>query len=282
MFDAKRLLDQFLGAGALGTGGAGFDLSKAGDAARNVASSTLGGGNLGGIAGGALAGGLAGILLGSKGGRKLAGSAAKIGGVALVGALAYQAYRKWQEGQAGQGQPGQGQPVQTQTVQTQPASPTFGATQPAPAQATGVPLIGAPFDTPFNPASAADQQAMARGLLRAMIAAAKADGQIDAEEQARVFAEMDKLQLDPAGKAFVMDELRAPLDIDAVAAAARTPEEAAEIYAASLLAVRVDTAAERGYLSLLAARLGLDQKLIGHLHATVAGAAAGEPAAIAR
>jgi uncharacterized membrane protein YebE (DUF533 family) len=105
-----------------------------------------------------------------------------------------------------------------------------------------------------------------------MVAAAKADGHIDAAEQANIFAEMDKLDLDADDKAFVMDELRAPLDVDAVAKAARTPEEAAEIYTASLLAIDVDNAAERGYLALLAARLRLDDKLVEHLHATVEGA----------
>jgi len=44
---------------------------------------------------------------------------------------------------------------------------------------------------------------------------------------------MDKLALSADDKAFVMDELRAKLDIDAVAGAAETPEEAAEIYTAS-------------------------------------------------
>jgi uncharacterized membrane protein YebE (DUF533 family) len=69
-----------------------------------------------------------------------------------------------------------------------------------------------------------------------------------------------------------MDELRKPLDVDAVAGAARSPEEAAEIYTASLLAIDVDNASERGYLAMLAARLKLDDGLVAHLHATVEGA----------
>ena len=105
-----------------------------------------------------------------------------------------------------------------------------------------------------------------------MIAAAKADGHVDAEEQRTIFAEIDKLDLDSESKAFVMDELRAPLDIDAVARGATTPETAAEIYAASLLAIDIDNAAERGYLAMLAARLRLDDGLVQHLHATIEGA----------
>lgn len=248
MLDTKRLLDQFLGAGGKGTAGSsgqGFDLSRVGDMAREFGAGGFGGGLPGGFGGGALAGGLAGILLGSKKGRKLGGSALKLGGMAVVGALAYKAYRDWQAGNAPAG-------VGSGTTTTE--------------------VLEAPRETPFNPASEEEQQSLARNLLTSMIAAAKADGHIDAQEQANIFAQMDKLDLDADDKAFVLDQLRAPLDIDAVAGAARTPEEAAEIYVASLLAVDVDNAAERGYLAMLAARLGLDDALVEHLHATVEGA----------
>jgi uncharacterized membrane protein YebE (DUF533 family) len=240
MFDAKGLLDQFLGTNAGPQDGArpraqgrgGFDLSQLGQAANSP---------LGGLAGGALAGGLASVLLGSKTGRKLAGSAVTYGGLAVVGALAYKAYRGWQSGQA-------------------PAQATSGEAPLA---------LPAPGETPFNPANEADQQHLGRMLLRAMIAAAKADGHVDGKEQAAIFAEMDKLALDAEAKAFVIDELRAPLDVDGLARAARSPEEAAEIYAASLLVIDVDHAAERAYLAMLAARLNLDPKLVDHLHASL-------------
>ncbi len=225
MFDAKRLMDQFLG----GQGGQG------------------GGDFLRGAGGGALAGGLAALVLGTKTGRKLGGEALKLGGMAAVGALAYKAYRDWQAGK------------QAAPATAQPSQPP-------------VPMLPAPSGTPFNPSSEAGQQTLARHLLRAMIAAAKADGHVDAQEQARIFAEMDKLPLSAGDKAFVMDELRAKLDVDAVAADAATPEEAAEIYAASLLAIDVDNAAERGYLAMLAARLNLDEGLVAHLHGNVAAA----------
>jgi len=224
MFDAKRLLDQFLG---------GQDGKGAGEFMK-------------GAGGGALAGGLAAILLGTKTGREFGGEALKLGGVAAVGALAYKAYRDWQAGKE------------------VPAAP--------PAQPS-VPMLPAPGGTPFNPSTESGQQKLARHLLRAMIAAAKSDGHVDADEQARIFAEMDKLPLAADDKAFVMDELRAKLDIDAVAGAAETPEEAAEIYTASLLAIDIDNAAERGYLAMLAARLKLDDALVAHLQQTVAAAA---------
>lgn len=242
MFDAKRLLDQFMG-GQGGQGGQGGSSGGGGDFLR-------------GAGGGALAGGLAAILLGTKTGRKLGGEALKLGGMAAVGALAYKAYRDWQAGK-----------------QPAPAAPQQQPQQP---QQAPVPMLPAPSGTPFNPSTPSEQQTLARHLLRAMIAAAKADGHVDAQEQARIFAEMDKLPLAADDKAFVMDELRAKLDIDAVASAASTPEEAAEIYTASLLAIDVDNAAERGYLGMLAARLKLDDALVAHLQQSVA-AATGRP-----
>ncbi len=233
MLNAKRLLEQFMGGQTGGQeGGQGGNQG--------------GGGFLSGAGGGALAGGLAALLLGSKTGREIGGQALKLGGMAAVGALAYKAYNDWQAGK-----------------QAAPAAQT--PQQP-------VPMLPAPSGTPFNPSTEAGQQTLARHLLRAMIAAAKADGHVDAQEQARIFAEMDKLPLGADDKAFVMDELRAKLDVDAVAGAAATPEEAAEIYAASLLAIDVDNAAERGYLAMLAARLKLDDALVAHLHGSVASA----------
>src|SRR3954451_18538199 len=107
MLDAKRLLDEFLGGqqepqvgGQQDSqpGPRGQGPSQFGDIARNLGTSLSG--NFGGLGGGALAGGLAGILLGTKQGRKLAGTAATVGGMALIGALAYGAYRNWKAGNA--------------------------------------------------------------------------------------------------------------------------------------------------------------------------------------
>jgi uncharacterized membrane protein YebE (DUF533 family) len=107
-----------------------------------------------------------------------------------------------------------------------------------------------------------------------MIAAAKADGRIDADENRRIFERLEAMDLDPKSKAFVFDELSAPLNLDAVVAGADTPQHAAEIYAASLVAMEADTPAEKAYLQMLAARLGLEPALVDEMHR----AASGEPA----
>ena len=244
MFDPKSLLDQFLG-------GQGQGNQAGGQPGQQQGSQGMGD-FLRGAGGGAVAGSLAALLLGSKKGREIGGEALKLGGVAAVGALAYKAYRDWQAGK-----------------QAPAPAPQEAARQAPPL------MLPPPSGTPFNPSTESAQQSLARSLLRAMIAATKADGHVDAQEQARIFAEMDKMELSSEDKAFVMDELRANLDVDAVARGATTPEQAAEIYAASLLAVTVDSAAERGYLAMLAARLKLDDALVAHLHGTVA-AATGE------
>jgi uncharacterized membrane protein YebE (DUF533 family) len=254
MLDAKRLLDQFMGTGQnMPANSGGFPQQQGapqgglqgglGDMIGGLGSRL--GNNMGGIGGGAVAGGLAALLMGSKSGRKMAGTALQLGGMAVVGALAYKAYQNWQSGK---------------TV-TQSTVPTGQAALPPP-----------PADTPFLPVRESEQQLLSRHLLRAMISAAKSDGHIDAKEQAAIFAEMDKLNLAADDKAFVIDELRKPLDVDAVASAAQTPEEAASIYTASLLAIDIDNPSERAYLGLLAARLKLDDALVKHLHATVEGA----------
>jgi len=103
-----------------------------------------------------------------------------------------------------------------------------------------------------------------------MITAAKADGRIDSDEYRRIFEHMNTLNLDAQAKAFVMDEIGRPMDMAALTAAATGPEVAAEIYAASLLAIDPDGPAEQGYLAMLAAQLRLDPGLVETLHASVA------------
>jgi uncharacterized membrane protein YebE (DUF533 family) len=63
--------------------------------------------------------------------------------------------------------------------------------------------------------------------------------------------------------------MRRLLDLDALVAQVEAPDLAAEVYAASLLAIEVDTQAERAYLDRLAAALKLDQATRGHLHAAL-------------
>jgi uncharacterized membrane protein YebE (DUF533 family) len=68
----------------------------------------------------------------------------------------------------------------------------------------------------------------------------------------------------------VIGEMNKPLDLDGILAAARTsPQLAAQVYAASLLSIEVDTPAERQYLQQLAGGLGLSPEVTSRLEKTV-------------
>lgn len=216
------MLDELLGKNRSAHDGSrrpgGFDLDQ------------LLGGAGGGLAAGAAAGGLAGLLLGGGKPKKIAKNALKLGGVALVGGLAYKAWRDWQ------------------------------SNKDASARA-------APAPEAFVPVLEDEKRSRTLVLMRAMIASAKADGHITAEERTRILRELTTLGVSPSAHAIIKDELERPVDIDMIVRDARTPEIASEVYAASLLAVDPTGEAERAYLALLAARLRLDPDLVGHLHA---------------
>src|SRR5690606_41154590 len=95
MFDAKKLLDQFLGSQVPGMSGSVRD--KAGQAADLARANPW------------KTGAIAAALLGTKTGRKLAGNVATVGGIAAIAGLGYLAYKNYQSGQAPQAA-AQGQP----------------------------------------------------------------------------------------------------------------------------------------------------------------------------
>lgn len=101
-------------------------------------------------------------------------------------------------------------------------------------------------------------------MLRAMIQAAKSDGDIDRAEQAKILETLGD-DADPSDKAFVEAQLAAPVDPEALAAA--TPEaQRTQVYSASLMTIRVDTQAEAQYLDQLAKAMELDEAMVNMLH----------------
>ncbi len=102
--------------------------------------------------------------------------------------------------------------------------------------------------------------------LRAMISAAKADGQIDKDEMQKIVGKIAPDSVTEEEKRFVMDEMKAPIDIPGLAAQVRNPAQAAGVYAASLLAIHIDTAEEKRYLDDLARALRLDNGTVAELH----------------
>lgn len=112
-----------------------------------------------------------------------------------------------------------------------------------------------------EPKSEAERQALEQNsaiVLKAMINAAKADGQIDRSEIQRIVGKLQETGMGQEAQEYVMTELQKPVDTPALVAAVRgQPALAAQVYAASLLAIEVDTPAEKAYLDQLEAGLGL-------------------------
>jgi uncharacterized membrane protein YebE (DUF533 family) len=189
---------------------------------------------------GAAAGGLGGLVLGTRTGRSLAANAAKIGALAMIGGLAYKAVQNYQAGK----------PLIT------------GATPPQ----------AAPTGSGFEP-TAVTSDAAAR-YIQAMIAAAAADGRVDAGEQDKIIGGLKQAGLDGEAEAFLAQELNSPRSIQELASAITSPEEAIQVYTAARIAVNVDSPAERQFLQSLARALDIDPKLAAHIDATAASAAA--------
>ena len=103
-------------------------------------------------------------------------------------------------------------------------------------------------------------------ILAAMINAAKADGQIDQEELQRILGKLRKAGAEAEALAFVMSELKKPMDLEALVRDVPDQQTAVQLYAASLLAIEVDTEAERQYLRRLAHGLRLDASVVRRVH----------------
>ena len=109
-------------------------------------------------------------------------------------------------------------------------------------------------------------EANARLMIRAMIQAAKADGEIDAEERKKIMEHLE--DAGPEERAFIEAELGAP--VDPMALARDTGEQmGAQVYAAALMTVRVDKTSEASYLDNLANALGLSEETRKRVHAAM-------------
>ncbi|MEL6962161.1 MAG: tellurite resistance TerB family protein [Pseudomonadota bacterium] len=111
-----------------------------------------------------------------------------------------------------------------------------------------------------------DENDRALVMIRAMLTAAKADGQIDAGEQQRILGKLDESGANQEMRQFIQSELQKPVDIESIAAEVDSPHMATEVYTASLFAIDVDTPGEQAYMNKLASRLGLPATLVKQLH----------------
>jgi len=234
--NTRGLLDQLLKSGQElleKKTGASNDASGA-SANTGGLGNVLGAGGLGGLlsgaGGGAMAASVLGLLLGSKRGRKFGGQALTYGGLAALGVLANKAYGNWQ---ASQGKAPEHPPQTIDRVE--------------PVQV----------------------EEHSQAILKALVAAAKADGHIDERERQMIEGELSQLKQDPRLQQWLQNELNKPLDPAEVASAATTPEIGAEMYLASLILVDEEAFGERAYLDELARQLKLEPGLKAELEAQV-------------
>lgn len=178
-------------------------------------------------------GGLLGGLLGGRGGGSTGGlpqgrstGGTNFAALASLGMMAFQAYQSWQRSQAAA-------PQQALRIVDQLAGP--------------------------------EAEDHSHAILRALIAAAKADGRIDPQEEQLIYAEIKRHTSDPQLQQWLDDEVSKPLDVAEVAQSAHDPAMAAEMYLASVMLVDDQQDAERAYLDELAGALQIDPALQVHL-----------------
>lgn len=210
-----------------------------------LAASFLNDGVAKGLAGG-MAGGALVSALTSKSGRKAARSVARIGGLAAVGALAWNAYKKYQG--------------DTADTALQPAAAAPQLQNPAAAAGVWRRLPQEQFDT------LATTESSSQGLLvlRTMIAAAMADGNLGSEEQQQIFRQLEYLE--PQERNLLFDELRNPLSCEELVAQASDPVVAIEMYTAAALTLDMNCLKAKAFMAQLARGLNLPESLITSIH----------------
>jgi uncharacterized membrane protein YebE (DUF533 family) len=241
--------------------------------------------------------GLAGLLMGSRRQRGLRPNVAGLGGLALIGGLAYKAWENYQAGRppidlSGQGQQGGagaggqsagggaqsggGQPVAgTQTrgagasgQGSQAAGPSGrGGGASREAESSGyLSDLGVPQGSKFSAQS--DDDAML--FLRAMVAAASADGQIDEAERSRISKGLAQAGIEAEASRWLEREMASPASVEELSSGINDREKGAQVYTAARLAIDPDTIQEREFLRQLAEALDLDQNLRSQIDSTAA------------
>ncbi|HHF2974987.1 TPA: tellurite resistance TerB family protein [Vibrio diabolicus] len=102
-------------------------------------------------------------------------------------------------------------------------------------------------------------------ILKAMIGAAKADGHVDEEEMARIEQALADMGADEHVRQLVQQELNKPLDPAEIANQATSPQQASEIYLASLIVADEQNFMEKAYLQELAKQLQLSPEVTQQL-----------------
>jgi uncharacterized membrane protein YebE (DUF533 family) len=187
--------------------------------------------------------------------RKTAG----LGALAYLGYKAYQEYQKNNPGAAGVGAGGTASGGAGTGAQGR--GPSLGERL---GSLLGMGGAAQPQAEP-EPATLDDAHAML--LIRAMIAAANADGEISPDERQRITGKLDQAGAGPDERAVLERELQNPRSADQIIREVHDQETAEEVYLASRIAMNPDTPAEKSYLDFLAARLAIPADRLDELNA---------------
>ena len=190
----------------------------------------------------------------------LGGRSAEARAARAIGALAVGAIGAWME-RSGQAQPA---PAAPQPARRAPATTPDVAGParriPQTGSATGASPWAQPRPAPLpEPTGPEAEEAEALLMIRAMIAAAKADGRVDAAERAAIAAQLDAAGLSAEERDFVLVDFDRPLTPEALARDARDPMLHARLYAAAVAGAGEITPPERAWLDALATALKLDK-----------------------
>ncbi len=115
-------------------------------------------------------------------------------------------------------------------------------------------------------APAAQQEEEAKLLIRAMLNAAKCDGNFDASEQEKILKHIGDITQEDAD--FINSEVSQPLDVQAfINSVPRGMEQ--QVYLMSLMAIDLDSQAEAQYLDQLAKGFNISEQQSNEIHAKV-------------
>ena len=214
---------------------------------------------------------LGGLLMGGSRRRSGLGSLVSGGGALGLAGIAMEAVEHFMDkskaSASGQHPPGP-PPGHTRLPSKAPPPPGAVYKPPPPPGATAAapppPPSPAPDASPKPDDAQTDRDAVL--LIRAMIAAANADGMIDQKERNRILGKLETVDLSDQEHAFVVRELLSPAGMESVVSKVTSREMAKQVYTVSVLAIEVDTDAERRYMNTLAHQLGLDETDITDIH----------------
>lgn len=180
----------------------------------------------GGLVSGAAAGSIIALLINNKPARKFAGTAATYGGAAVLGGLAFKAFKTWQLNHESK-----------QSIETNhDYKDIFYARH----------EVATDFELK---------------LIKAMIAAAKADGHIDAQEQQRIFQAVAQMNISNEIKSTVFNLLNHPISVDEIVLGVHDTGHKSELFLAACLVSDTQLPSVKVFLDQMAYALALPEKL---------------------